>query len=88
MKRQRNFQQVKVKIHHDKNAPNKTKEEEIRSIPEKEIRIMIVKMIQNIENKVPLQINRLETRIKKMQEMFNKDLKEIEESVNNDQYNN
>ena len=45
-------------------------------------------MIQNIENKVPLQINRLETRIKKMQEMFNKDLKEIEESINNDQYNN
>ena len=88
MKRQRNFQQVKVKIHHDKNAPNKTQEEEIRSIPEKEIRIMIVKMIQNIENKVPLQINRLETRIKKMQEMFNKDLKEIEESINNDQYNN
>ena len=34
-------------------------------------------MIQNLENKVPLQINRLETRIKKMQEMFNKDLEEI-----------
>ena len=35
---------------------------------------MIVKMIQNIENKMELQINRLETRIEKMQEMFNKDL--------------
>ena len=73
---------------HDKNTPNQTKEEEIGCLPEKEFRIMIVKMIQNIENKVPLQINRLETRIKKMQEMFNKDLKEIEESINNDQYNN
>ena len=38
---------------------------------------MIVKMIQNLENKMELQVNRLETRIKKMQEMFNKDLEEI-----------
>ena len=38
---------------------------------------MIVKTIQNLENKMELQINRLETRIEKMQEMFNKDLKEI-----------
>ena len=30
---------------------------------------MIVKMIQNLENKMELQINRLETRIKKKQEM-------------------
>ena len=34
-------------------------------------------MIQNIENKMELQINRLETRIEKMQEMFSKDLEEI-----------
>ena len=33
---------------------------------------MIVKMIQNLENKMELQINSLETRIEKMQEMFNK----------------
>ena len=39
--------------------------------------IMIVKMIQNLENKMELQINRLETRIEKMQEIFNKDLEEI-----------
>ena len=32
-------------------------------------------MIQNLENKMELQINRLETRIEKMQERFNKDLK-------------
>ena len=46
---------------------------------------MIVKMIQNLQNKMELQINSLETRIKKMQEMFNKDIKEIKkESVNNE----
>ena len=43
----------------------------------KEFRIMIVKMIQNLENKMGLQKNSLETRIEKMQEMFNKDLEEI-----------
>ena len=41
---------------------------------------MIVKLIQNLENKVESQINRLETRIKKTQEMFNKDLEEIMKS--------
>ena len=45
---------------------------------------MIVKMMQNLKNKMELQINRLETRIEKMQEMFNKDLEEIKESVNNE----
>ena len=74
MKRQRNIQQVKE---HDKNLPNETKEEEIGSLPEKEFRIMIVKIIQNLENKMVLQTNRLEIRIEKMQEMFNKDLEEI-----------
>ena len=41
---------------------------------------MLVQMIQNLENKMELQINSLETRIKMMQEMFNKDLEEIKES--------
>ena len=41
---------------------------------------MIVKMIQNLENKMDLQINSLETRIEKMQEMFSKDLEEIKKS--------
>ena len=76
MKRQRNIQQVKE---HDKCPPNQTKEE-IGSLPEKHFGIIIVKMIQNFENKMELQINRLETRIMKMQEMFNKDLKEIKKS--------
>ena len=38
---------------------------------------MIIKMIENLENKMELQINSLETRTEKMQEMFNKDLEEI-----------
>ena len=67
MKRQRNIHQVKE---HDKSPPNQTKEE-IVSLPEKEFRIMIVKLILNLENKMELQINSLETRIEKMQEKFN-----------------
>ena len=57
MKRQRNIQQVKE---HDKFPPNQTKEGEIRNLPEKEFRILIVKMIQNLENKMEAQVNRLE----------------------------
>ena len=77
MKRQRNSQQVKE---HDKCPPNQTKEEDIESLPEKEVRIMIVKMIQNLENNMELQINSLETRIEEMQETFNKDLEEMKKS--------
>ena len=53
---------------------HQTKEEEIGSLSENEFRIMIAKMIQNLEMKMELQINSMETRIEKMQEMFNKDL--------------
>ena len=77
MKRQRNIQQVKE---HDKCPPNQTKEQEIGSLPEKEFRKMIVKMIQNLENKMELQINSLETKIETMQEMFKKDLEEIKKN--------
>ena len=55
-----------------------------RESTKQEFRIIIVKMIQNLENKMELQINRLETRIEKMQEMFNKDLEEIKKSINNE----
>ena len=48
MKRQRNTQQVKK---HEKRPPSQTKEEEIGNLPEKEFRIMIIKMIQNLEKK-------------------------------------
>ena len=46
-----------------KNPPEQTNEEEIGSLPEKEFREMIVKMIQNLGN-----------RMEKMQETFNKDV--------------
>ena len=77
MKRQRNIQQVKEQ---DKCPPNQTKEEEIGNLPDKEFQIMIMKMIQNLENKMEIQINILETRIEKMQERFNKYLEEIKKS--------
>ena len=49
-----------------KNPPDQTNEEEIGSVPEKEFRVMIVKMIQNLGN-----------RMEKIQERFNKDLEEL-----------
>jgi len=77
MKRQRNTQQVKEQ---DKCPPNQTKDEEVGNLPDKKFWIMLVKMIQNLENKMELQINSLETRIEEMQEKFNKDLGEIKKS--------
>ena len=71
MKRQRNTQKVKEQ---NKCPSNQTKEEEIGNLSNKEFQIMIVKMIQNLENKKELQRNSLETRIERMQERFNKDL--------------
>ena len=50
---------------------------DIGNLPEKEFRIMIMKMIQNLRN-------RIEAYIEKMQEMFIKDLKELK----NKQMNN
>ena len=44
-----------------------TKEEEIGNITDNEFQIMIVKIIQNLENKMELQINSLWIRIEKMQ---------------------
>ena len=80
MKRQRNTQQVKEQ---DKCPRNQAKEEETGNLPDKQFQ-MIVKMIQNLENKMESQINSLETRIEKMQERFNKDLEEIKESIYNE----
>ena len=45
-------------------------EVEIGNLPEKEFRIMIVKMIQDLRK-------RMEAKIEKMQEMFTKDLEEL-----------
>ena len=77
MKMQRNIQQVKE---HYIYPPNQTKEEEIQNLPEKEFSIMIVQMIINLENRMELQINRIETRIEKMHKMFNKDLEGMKKS--------
>ena len=63
MRRQRNTQQMKEQ---GKNPPDQTNEEEIGTLPEKEFRVMIVTVIQNLRN-----------RIKKIQETFNKDLEKI-----------
>ena len=48
-----------------KNPPDQTNEEEIGSLPEKEFRVMIINMIQNLGN-----------RMEKIQETLNKDLEE------------
>ena len=66
MKRQRNFVQMKEQ---GKNSQNPINEEKTGKLPEKEFRVMLVKMIQNLKN-----------RMEKMQESintFNKDLEEI-----------
>ena len=59
MKTQRNTQQDRI------NAQQTKQKEEIGNLSDKDFRIMIVKMIQNLENKMELQINSLETRIER-----------------------
>ena len=49
MKRQRNTTQMKEQTG---NTEVKINEEEIGKLPEKEFRIMVVKMIKNLENKM------------------------------------
>ena len=56
-----------------KNPQDQTKEQEISSLLAKKSRVMIVKMIQYLENKMETSINRLDARINKTQEMFNED---------------
>ena len=51
---------------HGKNPQDQTNEEEIGSLPEKEFRVMIVKMTQNLENEMEAQINRMKAWIKKI----------------------
>ena len=67
MKRQRTVYQMKEQ---DKAQEKQLKEVELGNHPEKEFRIMIVKMIQNFGK-------RMEAKMDKMQEMFNKDLAEL-----------
>ena len=63
MKRQRTTTQMKEQV---RNTQVQINEEEIGKLPEKEFRIMIVKMIKNLENKM-----------EKMQESINEDLEEL-----------
>ena len=63
MTRQRNTTQMKQQT---RNTEVQINEEEIGKLPEKKFRIMIVKMIKNLENI-----------LEKMQEAINKDLEEL-----------
>ena len=49
MKRQRNTTQIKEQT---RNTEVQINEDEIGKLPEKELRMMIVKMIKNLENKM------------------------------------
>ena len=69
MKRQRNTAQMKEKT---RNIQVQINEEKLEKLPEKEFRIMIVKMTQNFENKM-----------QKMQESINKDLEELNNTETN-----
>ena len=63
MKRQRNTTQMKEQT---RNIEVQINEEEIGKLPEKEFKIMIIKIIKNLENKM-----------EKMQESINKDLEAL-----------
>ena len=63
MRRQRNTTQMKEQT---RNIEVQINEEEIGKVPEKEFRIMVVKMIKNLENQM-----------EKMQESINKDIEEL-----------
>ena len=63
MKKQRNTAQMKERT---KNTEVQINEEEIGKLPQKEFRIVTVKMIKNLEN-----------RMEKMQESINKDPEEL-----------
>ena len=67
MKRQRTLYQMKEQ---DKTPEKQLNEVEIGNLLEKEFRMMIVKMIQDLRR-------RREAKIEKMQEMFNNDLEEL-----------
>ena len=69
MKRQRNTTQMKEQT---RNTEVQINEEEIGKLPEREFRIIIEKMIKNLESKM-----------EKMQESINKDLEELKNKYTN-----
>ena len=74
------MQQIKEQ---GKNPPDQTNEEEIGSLPEKEFRIMIVKMIQNLGNRMKkiqeTEINNTITEMKNTLKRINSRITEAEE---------
>ena len=63
----------------DRNPKEQLSEVETGNLPEKEFTVIILRMIQNLRK-------RMEAWIKKIQEMFNKDLEELKQTqteVNN-----
>ena len=73
MRRERNIMQRKEQT---RNTEVQINEEEIGKIPEKEFKIIIVKMIKNLENKM-----------QKMQQLINKDLEELQNKHRDKQHN-
>ena len=67
MKRQRNTAQMKEQT---RNTEVQINEKQKGKLPEKEFRILIVKIIKNLEDKM-----------EKMQESINKDLEELNNSI-------
>ena len=70
---QRNIAQMKEQ---SRNTEVQINEEEIGKIPEKEFKLMIVKMFKNLENKM-----------QKMQQSINKDLEELKNKHRDKQHN-
>ena len=72
MKRQKNTIQMKEQT---RNTDVQINEEELVKLPEKEFRIVIVKMIKNLENKM-----------EKVQESINKGLEALKNKQRQDNY--
>ena len=73
MKKHRNTAEMKEQT---SNTQVQINEEEVGKLPEKEFRIMIIKMIKNLENKM-----------EKMQESINKDLEGLKNKHTDKQHN-
>ena len=57
MKIQRHMQQMKECDKNNNNNNIRTSKEKMESLPEEEFRVMVVKMIQNLRDKMEVQIN-------------------------------
>ena len=67
-----------------KNPPDQTNEEEISNLPEKEFRVMIVEMIQDLGNrkdKIKESFNKDQEELKSKETIMNNTIKEINNSL-------